>query len=186
MPPRPTDKIKGWSVLGKFWRPSQCALGTPDGARADNRLNTVLVHTAQRSGHQRQLVRPGVPNGRVCRDDGPEARLQCHLELHQLSRASNTKPRLVILTGLCHDTTAQGRNVAFLGVIQGGSGRPDRRVPVVTAGHLLQAWVGGATQSARTSVAVILIEAIQLAHSWRCPRSQLIRFKGSVTHSQRA
>ena len=67
---------------------------------------------------------------------------------------------------------AQDRNVTFLGVIQGGSGRPDRRVPVVAAGHLLQAWVGGATQSARASVAVVLIEAIQLAHSWRRPRAQ--------------
>ena len=93
----------------------------------------------------------------------------------QLFRASNTKPRLVILTGLRRNTTAQARNAAFLGVIQGGSGRPDRRVPVVTAGHLLQAWVGGATQSARTQDAAIPIEAIQLAYSWRCPRSQLIR-----------
>ena len=61
----------------------------------------------------------------------------------------------MISTAVAVVNLAQGRNAVFLGVIQGGSGRPDRRVPIVAAGHLLQAWVGGATQSARASVAVV-------------------------------
>ena len=51
-------------------------------------------------------------------------RLQCHLELRQLSRASNAKPRVVILTAGAVVNLAQARNAAFLGVIQGGSGIP--------------------------------------------------------------
>ena len=51
-------------------------------------------------------------------------RLQGHLELRQLSRASNAKPRLVILTAGAVVNLAQGRNAASLGVIQGGSGIP--------------------------------------------------------------